>query len=185
MKNTFDYVTPESNDPIRIERVVADKPGGGLIADPGFDAKESEALALDADGYRYDVIKGYPLVAAVAAADTTIKIAKGSGIVVGEFLGYGTKAVACTAVDDTNADYDLVTVKMGINIAAGEVLYQALAASADAAEIIKTPVYVMGTPIEGNNGDQEAQLITIGTLRKETSFIGKDVASKLGTIKLV
>lgn len=185
MKQTFQYVAAENPDPIRIENVVADKPGGGLIADPGFDVAESTAVALNADGYRYDVIKGYRLVAAVAASDTTIKIAKGSGIVKDDFLGYGTKSVACTAIDQSNADYDLVTVTMGISIASGEVLYQASAASANAAQIIHTPVFVLGTPVIGNNGDQEAALIAIGTLRKETCCIGKDVASVLGTIKIV
>lgn len=183
MKNTFQYVSAENPDLVRIEKVVAGKQG--LIVDPGFAAQETTAVALDADGYRYDVIKGYRLVAAVAPSDTTIKIAKGSGILNGEFLGYGTKSVACTAIDITNPDYDLVTVTMGLTIAAGEVLYQAKAASADAAEIIYKPDCILGAPCDGNIGDEEKALIVMGTIRKETCCVGKDVLALLPTIKII
>jgi len=192
MKDTFQFYNvgdPNTGqvlgNPVRIEKVVADKPGGALISDPGFDVFETTAVGRNADGARFDVIKGYRLVAAVAVSDTTIKIAKGSGIVVGDFLGYGTLAVKSTALDQTNDSYDLVTITMGIAIASGEVLYQAAAASASAAQVIETPLYILGSPVRGGFGDQEASLIAVGTVRKETCCIGKDVAALLVTIKLV
>ena len=120
MKDTFsfqDVGDPNTGqvlgNPIRIEKVVADKPGGGLVSDPGFDVFETTAVGQNADGVRFDVIKGYRLVADVAASDTTIKIAKGSGIAVGDALGYGSLAVKATGLDQTNDSYDLVTVTMG------------------------------------------------------------------------
>lgn len=90
MKDRFSYNEAEAADPIRIEQVFAEKPGGGLVAEPGFDAPETTAVGLNSDG-KYAVIKSYRLLADVGAEDSTINIAKGSGIVSGDVLGYGKK----------------------------------------------------------------------------------------------
>jgi len=185
MNNVFNYQSAEAPDPIRIVQAIGgEKEGGGLVVDPGFDAPESTAVGKY-DTLRYAVIKAYRLVAAVGASDTTIKIAKGSGIVVGEFLGYGKLAVACTAIDQTNTDYDTITVTMGVVIAAGEVLYQAKAASASAAVPIYAPAFLTKNLTSSGVGDVPMALFSIGSVRKETACIGVDIAGMLATIKLV
>ena len=68
----------------------------------------------------------------VEAADTTatsIKIAKGSYLVAGMFIGTGSKGAKVTAIDKTNVDYDVVTVEVTIGAAlkVGDVLFEATA----------------------------------------------------------
>lgn len=179
----FSSNDPGKAEPIRIEQVFAEKPNGGVVKEPGFDAPATTAVYKD--GEQFKVIKGYRLVQAVGASDTNIKIAKGSGIVKGEFLGYGKKAVAAGNITTTDPDYDQVTVTMGIEIPKGAVLYQAKAASADAAEPIGVPVYVTGNDLTGGIGDQPVRLINGANLREVTANIGKDIAAMIPTINLV
>ena len=68
----------------------------------------------------------------VEAADTTatsIKIAKGSYLVAGMFIGTGSKGAKVTAIDKTNVDYDVVTVEatIGAALKVGDVLFEATA----------------------------------------------------------
>ena len=182
----FDSTKAGANDPIRIDQVFAEKPNGGIVTEPGFDAPASTAV-YETTGGKFAVIKGYRLVAAVEDSDTTIKIAKGSGIVSGDVIGYGSKGVASTAVDKTtSAEYDTVTVTMGVDIPNGSVLYQANAASANAA-VPKggTPVYVIGNDLKAGLGDQPVRLINGANLRKSTANIGVDIAAKMKNINLV
>lgn len=174
---------PDAVEPIRIEQVFAEKPGGGLVEDPGFDVPESTAVYRKDNG-KYAIIKAYRLEAAVKTADTTIKVSKGSGVKVGDILAYGKKAVACTAVK-SEADYDTVTVTMGVEIPAGAVLYQAKAASASAAVPVGTPAYVTGNALYGGLGEQPLRLINGANLRRETACVGEDIARELKNITLV
>ena len=184
MNVNFKYTVPDAVDPIRIEQVFAEKPAGGVIVAPTFDIPSTTAVGLNSGG-KLAPIKAYRLVAAVAAVDTKIKIAKGSGIVVGDVIANGKKGVASTALNTSNADYDEVTVTMGIVIANGTVLYQAKAASADAAEPIYAPTFVTGNDIVGKEGDQSVRLLNGANLRKETANISLEVAALLRTINLV
>lgn len=179
----FESTDPGKNEPIRIEQVFAEKPNGGVVKEPGFDAPATTAVY--ADGEQFKVIKGYRLVADNKTSDTSIKIAKGSGIVKGEFLAYGKKAVAAGNIVTTNPEYDLVTVTMGVEIPNGAVLYQAKAASTDAAEPVGKPVYVTGNNLTGGIGDQPVRLINGANLRKVSANIGEDIAAQLPTINLV
>lgn len=185
MEVNFKHTNPEAVEPIRIEQVFAEKPAGGLVANPSFDAPASTAVGLNSDGI-YAPIKAYRLVKAVAAIDTAIEIAKGSGIEVGDIIAKGTLGVACTAVDKTtNTTKDVVTVTLGVVIANGTVLYQAKEASASAAEPIYAPEYVIGNGVVANEGDQAVRLINGANLRKETANISSEVAALLPNIKLV
>ena len=60
---------------------------------------------------------------------TSIKIAKNSLAYVGMFVGNGTKGAEVTAIDKTNKDYDVLTIKaaFGENIAKDAVLFNAVA----------------------------------------------------------
>lgn len=183
MEVGFKYNEPVKNDPIYIEQVFAEKPGGGLVAKPTFDVPPTTAVGENADG-TFTVIKSYRLVSAVNTDDTTIKIAKGSGVVVGDVIATAKKGVACTAVDTSNADYDVVTVTLGVAVTAGTALYQAKSAGTSATPIA-TPKYVTGNWIKGNEGDQRVRLINGANLRKETANIASEVAALLPTINLV
>lgn len=183
MEVNFKHQDPAKVEPIYIEQVFAEKPGGGLVENPSFDAPPTTAVG-EKNG-KFVLIKGYRLVGAVAKVDNTINIAKGSGISVGDVIGIGKKAVACTAVDTSATDKDVVTVTLGVDIDAGTVLYQAKAASADGAEPIYTPVYVTGNRLEAKEGDQSVRLINGANLRKETANVASEVAALLPMIALV
>lgn len=183
MEINFKYKEAAKVDPVRIEQVIAEKPGGGLVVNPSFEVAPTTAVA-EQNG-KYVPIKAYRLVAAVAAADTTIKIEKGSGVAVGDVIATGKKGVACTAVDDSDAGYDLVTVTLGVAVTEDTVLYQAKEASASAAEPIYTPKYVTGNRVPANQGDFPVRLINGANLRKETACIAPEVVELLPLISLV
>lgn len=183
MEINFKFKEAAKVDPVRIEQVIAEKPGGGLIANPAFEVAPTTAVA-EVNG-KFVPIKAYRLAAAVVAADTTIKIEKGSGVAVGDAIGHGKLAVACTAVDESNADYDVVTVTLGKAIAADTVLYQAAEASADAAAPIRVPAYVTGNRVPANQGDSPVRLLNGANLRRETACIAPEVAALLPLITLV
>lgn len=183
MDVNFKFNEPAAVEPIRIEQVFAEKPGGGLVEAPAFDAPATTAVG-EKNG-KFVLIKGYRLVKAVVAADTTISIAKGSGVKAGDFIATGKKAVACTKVDSSAADKDVVTVSLGVDLADGTCLYQAKAASADAAEPLHAPVFVTGNGIKGGEGDKAVRLINGANLRKETANVAAEVAALMPGIHLV
>lgn len=176
------YNEAGANEPVRIEQVFAEKPAGGIVKEPGFDAPATTAVS--ADGDKFKVMKAYRLVAPVAAEDTTIKIAKGSGVAVGDAIGHGKKSVACTAVSE-GVEYDTVTVTLGVAIATGTVLYEAASASASSATPKGTAVYVTGNALKAGHGDQPVRLINGANLRKETANIAPEVVAQLKNINLV
>ena len=180
----FKYTEADKNTKVFIEQVFAEKPGGGFVANPGFDVAPGTAVGLE--GKQYKAIKGYRLTKAVSPEDSTIQIAKGSGIVSGDHIGHAKKAVTSTEVDTTShADYDVVTVTLGVSIPAGTVLYEAKGASSSAAAPKLTPVYVTGGWVYANEGDQMVRLVNGANLRKETAAIAEEVAALLPTINLV
>lgn len=94
-------------DPIIFETITSEKPGGGLVKNPEFDLKPGLAMGQDASGL-YVPIKGYRLVTECKTADTTIKIAKGSGIKKGDVIAHGKVGVACTEVDTTTSQITML-----------------------------------------------------------------------------
>ena len=71
------------------------------------------------------------VVEAYTTGDTalSIKVAKNSLAYVGMFIGNGTKGAEVTAIDKSNANYDVLTIKaaFGENIAKDAILFQAVA----------------------------------------------------------
>ena len=76
MEVNFKHNPAKPVEPIYIEQVFAEKPGGGLVANPAFDVPPTTAVGKS--GNQFVAIKAYKLYAAVAAADTSIKIKKGT-----------------------------------------------------------------------------------------------------------
>lgn len=135
MEVGFKFNKAQKPEPVRIEQVFAEKPGGGLVANPDYDVPPTSAVGYDAATGLYKPIKAYKLVDSVESADTSIKIAKGSGVAVGDIIAHGKVGVACTVVDKTNDSYDVVTVTLGVDIDIDDDdpwLYQAKAESRDA-----------------------------------------------------
>lgn len=183
----FKHKDAAPTDPIIFETILSEKPGGGLVKNPEFDLKPGIAMSQDTDGL-YIPIKGYRLITEVKTADTTIKIAKGSGIKKGDVIAHGKVGVACTKVDtDTSDDYDIVTVTMGVAIAQDTVLYQAAEAadgSTKEAAPIHKPEYILGTFVKAGEGDFEARLIRGASLRKETAPVAAEVVDLMKGITL-
>lgn len=183
MKVNTKYEAAPSAAPVVIEQVWAEKPGGGIISNPANVVKQGSAVA--ADGNRFKAIKAYVLVKAVQASDETIQIAKGSGVVNGDVIGHGKKAVACTAVDTSNEAYDSVTVTLGVDIAKGVALYEAKAASANAAAPKDAPVYIVGNDVPAGEGDYAVRLINGCNLRKETAPVAEEIVALMKGVNLV
>lgn len=183
----FKYQDASPSDPIIFETIVTEKPGGGLAKNPEFDLQKGLAMSENSDGL-YVPIKGYRLVAEVKTSDTSIKIAKGSGVQEGDIIAHGKVGVACTKVDTTTSeDYDVVTVTLGVAIANDTVLYQAASVAdgttAEAAPIY-TPKYILGTYVKAGEGDFEVRLIRSASLRKETAPVAQEVVDLMNGITL-
>ena len=170
MEVGFKYQEAQKPEPVRIEQVFAEKPGGGLVANPDYDVPPTSAVGYDVSTGLYKPIKCYKLVA----------------------------SVACAAVDTTNADYDLVTVTLGVAIDIEDEdpwLYQSKVESAEAsgndpavdAEPKYKPEYITGKTdwVYAGKGDQSVKLINGANVRKETANISAEIEALLPTIKRV
>lgn len=184
MNVQFDYQEAGAVAPVYFEQVYAEKPGGGRVANPTSTIPPTTAVYLNSKGL-YEPIKGFRLVEENKVGDTSIKVTKESNIAFGDIVGYGSKAVAVTAVDASNSEYDVATVTMGVAIKSGTVLYEAKTASADSAEVKAVPQYITGAPVYAGEGDQLVRLINGANIRKETANIADEVAALLPTINKV
>lgn len=196
MKEQFRYNKPEDPAPVRIEQVFAEKPGGGLLADAGYDVLQTTAVGYDATDKKWKAIKSARVITKTTASGTSIEVEKGSGFKQGEFIGYGKVAIAIGTITTTDPNKDTITVETGFEnaIEAGESLYQAKAASKDAAEPIYKPEYIVddGHPVAHNGvvaptgiGDVPVRLINGANVRKETACFGADIEAMLPGIKRV
>ena len=180
MEKNFKFIAAGTPEPVIFEKIFAEKPGGGMLPNQSYDVPAGVALGYDSNG-KLAVIKAYKVVAAAESSDTSIKIAKGSGIAVGDVLATGKKGVASTAVDKSNAAYDTVTVSMGVALAEGAILYQAASASASAAVPVYTPKYILGTNVFAGEGDKEVKLVNGANIRKETAMVSDEVVALMKT----
>ncbi len=185
MNVNFKYHKPAKSEPVYFEQIFAEKPGGGIIHTPSFDAPPSTAVGLDESGHLV-LIKAARLVKIANTTDTTIEVAKGSGFAVNDFIGNGKKTVQITNVDTSKPDKDVLTIaQFGKTVPLGAVLYQAKSAQDAAIIPVATPCYVIGNGIIGGEGDQRVRLVNGANLRKETANIASEVAELLPTITLV
>lgn len=75
------------------------------------------------------VVRNVKVVEAYTSGGTSLKIKKGSYAYVGMFLGNGTNGTTVSAIDKSNASYDVLTVAdFGANIAKDATLFEASAA---------------------------------------------------------
>jgi len=184
MDVNFVAISPDAISPVIFEKVLGDKPGGGMVGNPTYDIAPGTAVGLNGSGV-LTPIKAYRLTKAVAIADTTIEIAKGSGVAIGDVIGNLKKSVACTGLDQTNAIKDVVTVTLGVNITNGTVLFQAASAQASTAAPIYTPKYLTRASVWAGKGDQAIALVNIANVRKETVNASLEVLALIPTINAV
>ena len=192
MDKNFHYNEAPAKQPVIFDQIFAEKVGGGLVKNAAYD--RHPGLAVSDDGV---CLKAARLVEAITTESTTIKVAKDHGFAVGEFVGSGVGesgvAVAITAIDTTHADYDILTATLGVAVEKGAVLYQAKAASAEAsgddpavlAEPKVAPVFVLGTFLPANCGDELAKLVNGANVRKETALFPAEIADMMKGISLV
>ena len=178
-KDFFYYDGPEKL-PVIFDEIFAEKVGGGIVKNANYDRRPG--LAVSADG---TCIKAAILYEAITSESTTIKVKKGSGFASGEFVASGKKSVAITAIDTSNADYDVLTATLGVAVDAGAIVYQAYAASASSAKPVKDPVFVLGTFLPANCGDQLAKLVNGANVRKETALFPAEIAALMKGIHLL
>lgn len=120
--------------------VAASELGGNFL-------REGAILSAPIDGITH-VVKTAQVAAEVAAADKTIKVAKFHNFKVGDFVlsTLGGVAHKITAIDDTNKNYDTITVNTALGaIPLGGFLVEAKAEATDKAELKYEPQSVNGT----------------------------------------
>lgn len=196
MKNQFNYQEAPTPAPIRVEQVVAEVPGGGLLKDAGYDVVQTTPVGRASDG-KYQVIKAAKVKNKYAGSGTTIEVEKGHGLANGEFVMAGGVAKTISSINTGAADKDTITLDAamtGVTVEAGEFVYQAKAAAASDAVPVVTPVGVVddghftdanGIVAYGGNGDTPVRIIVEGTVRKETCMFGAEMESLLKGIHRV
>lgn len=199
MKNEFVYNAAETPAPIRIEQVIAEKPGGGLLKDAGYNVPETTPVGLDIDG-KYKVIKCAKVKTQYSGSGTSLVVEPGSGIAKGDFIAFGGMAVQVSAVSSA-ADKDTLTIGAltGKTINIGDFVYQAVKAATGAdeenmAQPIVKPIFIVsdGHPTARNgivafagNGDTPVRLINIANVRKETCCFGAEIEAMMPGITRV
>jgi hypothetical protein len=140
MEVGFTHNEPLAKKPIVFERILGEKPGGGIVANPAFDLPEGIAIGPDNEGVNKPV-KCYVVEEDALFNATKINIEKGSGVAIGDFIGKGKVSAVVTDLDGSDPDFDEVTISLGVALAKGDKLYQAKAASVAAVEGIAAGYY--------------------------------------------
>ena len=102
---------------------------GGFTLDttnlvPGAILPPLAPLSLNFSTRKAVVVKNVKVYENALANATAIKVSKGSFAYVGMYLGDGNKVAPVTAIDTTNAAYDLLTISLGAAVTAGQVLFE-------------------------------------------------------------
>lgn len=196
MKNQFNYQEAPTPAPIRVEQVVAEVPGGGLLKDAGYDVVQTTPVGRASDG-KYQVIKTAKVKTRYTTG-TSLEVEPGSGIAANDYIAFGGMAVQVTKVT-AGTDKDTLTISAltGRTIEAGDFVYQAASAadgSATFAAPVVKPVGIVddghftdanGIVAYGGNGDTPVRIIVAGTVRKETCMFGAEMESLLKGIHRV
>lgn len=160
----------ETRVPRVFQHKVADIRGGVSVktAELGGDYLREGAVLSAPDNGICHVVKIAEVVAEVGASETAIKVKKLHNFKVGDFVmtAEGGLAYAITAIDESNKDYDTITVGTTLKaIAKGGFLIEAAAQSTSNTSKLKyIPLSLAGTgkPIaKGQNVDTDAWLIGV------------------------
>lgn len=178
MEVKFKYNAADASKPIVFDQIFAEKVGGGVVANTAVDLVEGTAVGLNSDG-KFAPIKSFFVYEDATNSATTIKILKNSGVVKGDILSNGTVAVACTAVDDSHDEYDIVSVKLTVAVTKGDELFAAKEAATTDAVPLLDPLFLLGQDIPANSGDVLAKLVNGANVRKETAPVADALVKKM------
>jgi hypothetical protein len=121
---------------------------GGFILDnsvltDGDTVKAGTPIGINESTRKAKVVKTAQLHANALNSDTDYQVEKGHHFKVGDKVGKteGGAAYAITAIDTSNADYDVITVgtTLGVALTAGDVLFESSASGGSAAAVAVTP----------------------------------------------
>ncbi|GAA4328531.1 hypothetical protein GCM10023184_18460 [Flaviaesturariibacter amylovorans] len=119
-------------------------------------------VAFDEATRTATVLKTAKLAANATNVATTYNVEKGHHFKVGDNFGavIGGKAYPITAIDTSNANYDVFTVgtTLGVALVAGDALFQSSATGASAAALMVTP---NGLVYEGITVEENAPLSAV------------------------
>lgn len=96
---------------------------------------------------------------------TTPRVGKNHHFKVGDLINDGSTSGYISAIDETAAAYDVLTVNTAITVTAGT-KYAEGSASGTSALILYTPNGVIKSPTWINDGNADVPVVTIGTLRE-------------------
>lgn len=184
-QNKF-YDAPEP-EKVVFEVVFSEKEGGGTVDVTDIEGTVPAGTVVgEAAENIYKPIKGATLVKAIGAEDTAIEIAKGSGFKQGEFIAFGGKSVAITAINTSDASKDvLTTAAFGSTVPIGSKGFQAKAVKASGAEAIYTPAYLIGNKLEGGTVNNFVRLVNGASVRGVTTNIAPEILASLKSINIV
>lgn len=172
---------------------LADVPNGVTVCVaelvPGVILKEGTPIAKGTDGL-YHVTKTAAVKEAVAAAGTTVKVAKGSHFKSGDavMLTVGGKAVLISGIDrDSNTTYDTLTLTEAIGaITEGTTLQLASAAATKGAFKYKPTAMTGDTYDVESLANRFASAVTIGQFKESvTAPISDDIKAALTGIHFI
>lgn len=146
---------------IVFHKMIEDLQGGVTVSvadyTDGFILPAGSVVGKGSNGL-FRILKTAKLTANATNTATTYSVAKGHGFKVGEFLASatGAKAYAITAIDTSDAGFDVLTVgtTLGVALTAGQGLFKALGqATSNTSEFFVTPYAVTGQDLKLIAGD--------------------------------
>lgn len=194
----FKYNEPAEAEKIYFEQIFAEKPGGGIVVNPGIDYPPSTPVVESNTPGQYAALLQFKVYEDTPKGTPVIKIEKapfghnGNDMLANLSIGFKKQAVEIQSFNANDPDFDRISIKTNFSsdLKKGDVLYIAKAASEDNAEVNwetsgGKPVFVTGDWVYANEGDQTVRLINGANLRKETANIASEVAALLPGINLV
>ena len=124
MDKNFKVTEAPAREPVIFDIIFAEKVGGGIVKNAAY--TRLPGLAVSEDG---ECLKAARLVEAITSESTSLKVEKDNGFAVNDYIATGKVAKQISAIDRSHADYDILTVTMGVALAKGAVLYEAAEAS--------------------------------------------------------
>lgn len=199
----FEYNEAAENDPIRIEQVWAEKPGGGVVH-VTEDMPATTPVAAGEDG-TYEIVDS--LVAfelgTTYHSEGIIYLKKVDGLQVGNFIAckddenkVAAKIVSIGSQIEVANGYRVeMGTKLLCEISAGDYVYLAKTKEetdtggyipAEFAGNVGTPAYITGNDLKAADGEYQAvRLINGANVRKETAIVTEEQAQAMKGIHLV
>jgi hypothetical protein len=149
------FVTKIEDIPGGITLATNDLPAGSPSGN--YYVPEGAIVGLDPATGLWRLLKTAVAQAAANSTATAYQVNKGHAFKVGDFIGLGTggKAVTITAIDKTNADYDVITVDatIGSAVTVGQAFSAAAAAASNNSVLPYTQYAAINNDVELKTGD--------------------------------